>query len=116
MFRKINKLCLYNTPTSHGIRGFTTMKSDKLKLIKDKDESNEMKAKLGNVSTQFYDTLNKEFSGSMLLNDFIYSSYIKLTNEYKFTYDNTMGIASLCRDEIATPLLEKIVKTYILYI
>lgn len=54
----------------------------------------------------FTETLQKHFPGSILLDEYMETTYEKLL-PLGFTDDNTFACVSVCRDEITKPLLDK---------
>ena len=56
--------------------------------------------------SNFKQVLEKHFPGSVLLTDYMESTYEKLTN-HGFDDVNTFACVSTCRDEIAMPLLDE---------
>jgi len=59
---------------------------------------------------KFFKTLYENFPGALELKDFVKKTAKAMKERYGFNTDNTMGMVSICRDEITDPLHEEVIK------
>lgn len=57
----------------------------------------------------FYQTLQTNFPGAIPMQDYIKQTYVCL-KKYGFDAENTMGMIAICRDEIAEPLFNEVIR------
>jgi hypothetical protein len=60
---------------------------------------------------QFYSVLQSNFPGSMPLPEYIKKTY-EAVEKYGFNDPNTMGMISICRDEITDPVYAEVIATW----
>ena len=62
-------------------------------------------------NTNFYSVLIDKFPGSLTLPNYMQKTYTSI-NKYGFNDPNTMGMISICRDEITDPLYAEVVRMW----
>ncbi|HBL10321.1 MAG TPA: hypothetical protein DD379_02715 [Cyanobacteria bacterium UBA11162] len=62
-----------------------------------------------NVFPAFHQTVKAHFPGTLPMKHYMRKTYECLSN-YDFNDDNTMGMIAICRDEMADPLFDEVIK------